>query len=223
MPYVLAQGNHDLKNQNGDFKDRKDSLINLYFPLASQPWIAGTFEKDRIENSYSLFNFQGTDYLVLSLEYGPRDAVLVWANQVVAKYPNHKVIMITHNYTGKNGGRSNSATGYPLPDTNAGPDMWYNLVQKHANFELVFSGHIHSDAIPINVGLGESKNWVYEMLMDYQGDPNGGNGYLCLVTFQPDGRIEVKSYSPYLGQERNQRDGYGYTNTSSLTRLTGSI
>jgi len=79
MPFVLSQGNHDVgKIEDGETKVlvRNDSLMNEYFPIASQPWISGTFEAGRVENSYSLFTFQEQKYLILALEYAPRDEVL---------------------------------------------------------------------------------------------------------------------------------------------------
>lgn len=217
IPYVLAQGNHDILPGGGTLSERERSMINDYFPVGKQPWLTGTFEPERVENSYSLFTFQGSSYLILSLEFGPRDEVLDWANRIVSEHPDHKVIMITHSYTSKNGGRSNSPKSYeigndPAATVNAAPEMWSKLVQQHANFQLVVSGHAHSDGIPRQVALGVHGNPVYEMLIDYQSDPMGGNGYMVLMTFHPDETIEVKAYSPYLGQERDLVSPQGYTN-----------
>jgi hypothetical protein len=91
-------------------RDRDHSLMSDFFPLNKQPWITGTFEESRIENSYSHFNFQGQDYLILSLEFGPRNEALAWADAIVTQYPQHKVIMITHSYTGNDGRHSNSSS-----------------------------------------------------------------------------------------------------------------
>ena len=228
MPYILAQGNHDLTQAGGSVYDRDHSLINDYFPLSKQPWIAGTFEEGRIENSYSLFTFHGVKYLILSLEFGPRDEVLAWANRVVAEHPDYKVIMITHNYTDTSGGRSNSAWHYdiaknPATTVNAGPEIWEKLVQHHENFLLVLSGHHHSEAIPRQAAIGENGNRVYEILVDYQSDPNGGNGYLVLMTFYPEGRIEVRAYSPYLGQDRDVTDRFGFNNHFIINTEKGTF
>lgn len=217
MPYVLSQGNHDLIRPTGGVYDRVHSLINDYFPISKLPWITGTMVENRIENSYSLFNFQGQDLLILSMEFGASDDALAWANEVVAQYPNHKVIMITHNYTGGNGSHSNSALNYDLaknPDTsvNGGPGMWSKLVRNHANFFMVLSGHIHNNSIPKQVLTGLKGNYVFEMLIDYQSDPNGGDGYFVLFTFQPDGRIEVQSYSPYQGKNREAWGNHFFIN-----------
>jgi hypothetical protein len=39
---------------------------------------------------------------------------------------------------------------------------------------------------------------VHQILADYQDEPQGGGGYLRIMTFQPNGAINVSSYSPYL-------------------------
>jgi hypothetical protein len=41
---------------------------------------------------------------------------------------------------------------------------------------------------------------VYEVLMDFQSEPFGGNGWLVLWEFHPDGSIDVRTYSPYLDE-----------------------
>ena len=44
-------------------------------------------------------------FLIVSLECKPRDEVLNWANEVVAKHPEHRVITHTHAYMKANGRR----------------------------------------------------------------------------------------------------------------------
>jgi hypothetical protein len=40
---------------------------------------------------------------------------------------------------------------------------------------------------------------IYQVLQNYQDDPNGGNGWLRLYTFKPaENSIHVRTYSPYL-------------------------
>ncbi|HEX6971042.1 MAG TPA: metallophosphoesterase [Limnochordia bacterium] len=225
MPFMLAQGNHDI-GANGAAADRAESLINAYFPPGKLPWVTGTFEPGRIENSYALFHFQGEDYLIISLEFGPRDEVLAWANEVIAAHPDHRVILFTHSYIGRDGSYTDSAERYDLaanPNTtvNGGDEIWRKLVSRHANAFISLSGHVYARTIPRRLSHGLHGNTVYEMLIDYQGDPNGGNGYLALLTFRPDGMIEVQAYSPYLGQGRQDRDGYGFGNHFLIDTVRG--
>ena len=41
----------------------------------------GAMEPGRIENTFHTFHAGDHDYLVLALEWGPRDAVVEWANR----------------------------------------------------------------------------------------------------------------------------------------------
>ena len=58
VPYVLSAGNHDYCC-GGWPGDRTMTMINAYFPVAtfaSRPSFKGTFETDRIENSFHLLD-----------------------------------------------------------------------------------------------------------------------------------------------------------------------
>src|SRR5690606_35293408 len=63
--------------------------------------------------------------------------------------------------------------------TNDGGDIWRNLVSLHPNTVLVMSGHITGEGrLSSETPYG---NVVHQMLIDYQGRPNGGAGYLRLI------------------------------------------
>lgn len=220
MPYVLSIGNHDMtEHGGGNAWDRDHSLINDYFFLEDQPWILGTFPEGSLENNYATFELQGEKYLVVSLEYGARDEALEWANEVVAQYPDHTGILITHAYTTRSGRRSDSArTSYDIahnPDTtvNTGDEMWEKFVSHHANMKYVFSGHHNSEnGISRQVAYGLHGNAVYEMMINYQFDTRGGDGHFALVEFRPDNTVEVKAYSPYLDIYRDDISIFGFDN-----------
>lgn len=91
-----------------------------------------------------------------------------------------------------------------------GINMWWKLVKNHSNFFMVLSGHRYSPVIPRRIGHGDAGNKVYELLVDFQGEPNGGDGWFVLMEFRPDGNIYVDTYSPYLDEYKNAVDKYGY-------------
>jgi hypothetical protein len=91
---------------------------------------------------------------------------------------------------------------YGLAD-NSGQDIWEKFVRKHANIFMVLSGHV------LGVGTQTSANDagrpVHEMLVDYQGLPNGGDGWLRTLRFAPvEDKIYVTAYSPLLKQTNKQ-------------------
>jgi hypothetical protein len=134
--------------------------------------------------------------MVISLEFAPRDATLKWAAEICQKYPQHRVIIATHCYMRTDGRDTGCATSYKVPG-NSGEEIWQKLVRKQPNVFFVISGHV------LGVGLQTSTNdaggKVTEMLTDYQGRPNGGDGWLRTLRFVPkENKIYVKTYSPLL-------------------------
>ena len=222
-PYLLAQGNHDV-GPSGNGANR-DTLMNDFFPAAyyaAQPTFGGSLGNRNLENAYSLFEAGGRKWIALSLEWGPRDQVLDWANSVLADHDDRLAIVITHAYMFDDNTRMDSTVGVyngspydygtaNLPGgTNDGGDIWRKLVSQHPNTVLVMSGHI----------TGESRlssptvhgNVVHQMLIDYQGRPEGGAGYLRYIElFAGSDTMRFRTYSPW-------QDRY-YTGTGSHFEL----
>jgi len=166
VPYVLAVGNHDILV--GNVADREKSLVDAYFARDLFPTLKGTFDRG-ISNSYHTVEIGGEKYLVVALEFGPRDAVLAWASDVVAAHPDHKVIVLTHTYTARNGQRVTPATSAGSPelvlppgtsDVNNAEGMWSKFVRNHPNILMVVSGHLGGNTIAHNVSLGANRNFV---------------------------------------------------------------
>lgn len=216
MPYVISAGNHDM-GPYGDSSTRDTSLLNQYFPVSrfdSLPQFGGVFEPSHIENSYHYFTAGGIDWLVLVLEFGPRNQVLDWANTVVASHPNRRVMIVTHCYMywddtrvgpsdSDNPHEYDICTGLSDPNDfcNDGEEMWTNFVKLHENISFVFSGHILNDGAGKLVSTGDYGNKVYQLLANYQLRSSGGNGWLRILTFYPEQqKIAVETYSPYLRQ-----------------------
>lgn len=110
VPYICAPGNHDYNYQNGMIT-RDMTNMNTYFPLSmfkNKETYGGSYSEDNnlpddVANTWQQFEINGHKYLVLALEFGPRDSVLEWANEVVAAHPNHQVIVVTHAYMNYDG------------------------------------------------------------------------------------------------------------------------
>lgn len=209
IPFIIAQGNHDI-GPGGDSSDRT-TLMNDYFPLGyllQIPTFGGVFELPRVENSYHLFEAAGRKWIVIGLEWGPRDVVLPWANALLKQHEDRLAIVITHAYMYNNdtridstindygGSPYNYATADSPEGTNDGGDLWRKLVSGHPNTVMVISGHIsgeglQSDATPYG-------NVVHQMLCDYQRRPEGGEGFLRLYEMVPgSSTISVRTYSPF--------------------------
>lgn len=94
---------------------------------------------------------------------------------------------------------------------NDGRDLWEKLVRERENFSLVVTGHQFDerDGIPFQLNTGDNGNAVYQMLVDQQNRAFGGEGWIRLLEFSPDGTtVTVKSYSPYLNEWSYASDEY---------------
>ncbi len=192
VPYVLSQGNHDMRVGRGRARDTR---INEFFPpsrFKNAPWYAGHYGKGN-ENNYALFEAGGMKFLIISLEFAPRDEVLKWANVVLAKHPDRRAIVVTHGYLDKGRRIARRAMGYQWKG-NSAEEMWRKFVSLHQNIFLVLSGHADNCRL---TSVGKHGNTVHQVQSNYQFGAEGGQGYLRVMTFVPgENRIDVTTYSP---------------------------
>ncbi|RJR15356.1 hypothetical protein C4579_02365, partial [Candidatus Microgenomates bacterium] len=208
--YFPTVGNHDMPNSS----NRNTTNYNAYFPYSKfspRPEFGGVFEANKMDNAYYYFSAGGINFIVLSLEFGPRDAVLDWANSVLESHLDRKAILVTHDYIDDDntihGSGPSPSYGpdnpvYGLTDYNTGFQIWEKLVRKHPNLLFTFSGHVHlDDGAGTLVSTGDYGNRVYQMMANYQHYVNGGNGYLRFIEINPLQKlVKVSTYSPYLDQ-----------------------
>jgi Calcineurin-like phosphoesterase len=222
VPYFITAGNHEYRD------GCRDSMIDAYFPASDfmkWSWFGGTAEAGRIENNYGIVPAGGTSWLILALEFGPRDEILSWADQILAEHPDLPALIVTHSYLYNDSTRFDhphrpdqfwSPYNYQLAGSvNDGEQMWQKLVSKHDNLKLVFSGHalppdiaVDPDATGRLTSTRPSGSVCHQILANYQtcsgvpcGLTKGGNGYLRIVRFDPASPvISVKTYSPYVDQ-----------------------
>ena len=84
-----------------------------------------------------------------------------------------------------------------------GEKIFEQIIKRNPNVIAVLSGHYHSSNLKVDKlddnGDGKPDRKVYQMLADYQGGPEGGQGYLRILHVDPKhDTIHVKTYSPYL-------------------------
>lgn len=233
LPYVLAVGNHDLGKNSND----RSTMLNDYFKPSDNPLneaiFGGAFEEGHLENAWYHFQYGGRDYVIFSLEFGPRDAVMRWANDVAAQHPDKSFILVTHDFIDQESAlfsedgmarhttpeTKNSPYSYGISDigsVHCGAELWEALVSKYSNFELVVNGHYKAykktgptpgdvealwDALAAAYRSDRYRDGrtVHQMLFNAQWAPKGGNGWIRLLEFLPDGRtVRVKTLSPYL-------------------------
>jgi len=220
LNYILAAGNHEF-GEDGKMVDRI-SLMSDYFPVSrldNQPTFGDVYpgEPTLIHNSYSFFSAGSTDWLALTLECGPRDEIVDWADSVLKAHPGRQAMIVTHAYmyfddtrydwAAKGDTQDWSPHSFPIiyglpPDAlgtiNDGEEIWQQL-KDNRNLQFIFSGHVLGDGTGYLANTADEGNVVHQILANYQFYTNGGNGYMRLLEFLPDGRtVHVRTYSPYL-------------------------
>ncbi len=186
IPYAMTAGNHDYFN----LADRM-GMINTYFPpsrFAQNPWFGGTYESGHLENSFSVFSAGQGRWLVLALEFGPRDEVLAWADSVLKLFRDTPAIVITHAYLYRDGRRYDVNAsppqqfnphayvmmGQPGTTINDGEEIWNKLIVGNGNVKLVFSGHdVSGGGLPPGTAsrltsMRPDGTMVHQVLANYQ-------------------------------------------------------
>jgi len=198
VPYSMVPGNHDMV-----VPGRDSTLYNEFFSPArfeTRDWYGGHMGETN-DNNYCFFEASGMKFMVLSLEFAPRDETLQWAADVTRQYPNHRVIVATHCYMRPSGRDTDCAASYKMSG-NSGEEMWQKFIRKQPNVFLVVSGHVLG--IGLQTSINDAGGQVLEMLTDYQGLPNGGDGWLRSLTFVPaEDKIHVTTYSPLLDKKND--------------------
>lgn len=207
VPYALTIGNHDMLGVRGKWDRRGQTRINEFFTAEEARrynHLTGTLVPDRLENHYHLFTAGDDQYLVIALEFGPPNEAVAWAYEIAQQYPDHKLILLTHSYLDPSGNLSDNPLTFELaanPETtvNTAFELWGKLLRKVPNSFMVVSGHLSTEpVVPYRISMADDGHLVFQLLFNWQQQPNGGNGWLGLLTFHPDGTLEVNVYSPYL-------------------------
>lgn len=203
VPYAVNFGNHDYYKRKGDDPNRS-CLGSKYFTATDfrkWPTFGGLLEENMMDNSYHLFEVNGTRFIIISLQWSPPDEAVVWADKVLRDFPDRKAIFVTHGYLYHDDTRydrkKKSALQRWQPRRNDGEELWAKLLKKHPNVFLVLCGHVLEDGQGRLTSTGDHGNKVHQILCNYQMLPEGGSGFLRVMEFLPDGKtIHCKSYSP---------------------------
>lgn len=245
VPYAIVPGNHDYDTTSSDKRDT--SVYNKYFAYDKYKefsYFGGAYEAGSMDNTYWFFEAGDEKYMVVALEFGPRDSVLEWACKITEDNSDRKVIVLTHanlHYDGElmDDNSENAPTNYmnggyldvENDPPNNGDDVWEKYTSKYKNIAFVISGHVKSDNIVSRYDEGENGNTVCQMLVNAQGldfdmwlDKEAfgadGLGMVALLRFSERGtKVTVRYYSPYLNKYLNEENQYTFTLGEALYDL----
>ncbi|TDQ38294.1 S-layer homology domain-containing protein [Aureibacillus halotolerans] len=188
IPYGVLAGNHDVGQRNNDY-----TIYSSYFGkdrFEDQHTYGGSYKDNR--GHYDLISAEGNDFIMMYMGWGVDEEGMDWMNEVLARYPNRTAILNFHEYLLVSGNRSG-----------IGDDIFEAVVKPNPNVVAVLSGHYHDSETLVDAidddGDGEPDRRVYQMLADYQGGPEGGQGYMRLLHIDKEtNQIYVNTYSPYM-------------------------
>jgi hypothetical protein len=106
VPYTFLPGNHDQANGGSaeNYSTNIDSVFSLERYFAAAPGGVYPGHPTSIANNYKLITTSdGTDWIVMSMEFGARDDVLRWANEILTKYAERPAIVLTHHHVNMGG------------------------------------------------------------------------------------------------------------------------
>lgn len=179
MPYIVALGNHDYS------KATYFDNFNKYY---------GNVE------SYSLLDINNEEWIIATVNpiYCYVAESVNRTKDILSDYPDRNVILVAHGYINYKGQLSAGSQN--------GSYIYDNLVSENENIFMVLCGHFYKDDLGEYHTVDEFvSHTVHNLLSNYQGRENGGNGFLRLMRFYDD-RIEVQTYSPYLDEYETDAD-----------------
>jgi hypothetical protein len=218
IPYIISAGNHEYGYQRSE-----NGMTHFpeYFPFErNTAWrdiCVSAFPNRNgvasLENA--AFEFEDLNWgklLVITSEFAPRDEVLNWAKELIAKpqYKDHKVIFMTHSFLRERTAKRTENESYAITPRNWGEDVWEKLVKPSSNIFLVICGHTgkpgdFEDSVAYRVDKNHLGKNVHQMMFNVQilgggWEGNGGDGWLRILEFTPDGKtLKVRTYSPLFG------------------------
>ncbi len=237
VPYILTLGNHDYKGAGHLPGYRRFTQLNTRFPMNFNPFLAGVFKDGELNNAYYEFVApDGRKLVIFALEWAPRREVVDWALDILRRpssrfekrrYDDYTAVLLTHAYMSNDdlridwddGTRSRPYNPHEYAGTLDsdcdGEALWKELVAPISSFEFTFSGHVtdrENDEggmgfLRSEVEGGDHDHAVNQTLFNAQYLSGGGNGWILLVEFLPDGTTVLqKTYSPFLDSWRNEVD-----------------
>ncbi len=203
VPLIAIAGNHDIKGVVHDYSRFHELMMRqdyLNYP---------TFGGEELDGRrrYDLVTIGQDDFIILGVGYSVTGNDTKWLNSILAQYSDRTAILLSHYYL-------NLDKSAPANDA----ALIAKVVAANPNVRYVLCGHKHglkreAQEYDDN-GDGIMDRTVEALMVDYQALPNGGAGYLMLMTFDPVLReIRVTSYSPWL-------DDYNFFADESIETYT---
>ncbi|MCP4747000.1 MAG: DNRLRE domain-containing protein [Desulfobacteraceae bacterium] len=213
MAYGTCVGNHDIRYPGSYYDPDGLNYLNSFDPsfYADKEWF-GDASPSGLSN-YQIINTDGQDFLFMHLLVETPARELAWAQTILNEHKDKPAWVSTHRYMYDwsfiGAGRCDQLSYTFSPsyrhDGIAANDFFDHFISANRQIFLVHCGHNYAEYDQVSTnqyGLD-----VFELLADYQADPNGGNGWLRYYNFDTEqNRIDAVTYSPALEKFRTDKD-----------------
>lgn len=210
IPVFAIAGNHDIKGMMHMYDDFHSFMSHQNY--TKYPTFGG--EEAQGRRRYDLITIGYEDYIIIGAGYSLQPDDCDWLNRTLKKYADRTAILISHWYL-------------ELHDRDYYSDglFLHRVVADNANVRYVLCGHKHGLKHVVerydDDGDGVPDRTVQALMVDYQGLPNGGEGYLMLLNFNAvDRTVSITSYSPVLHDYNYYEDPSLETFSMPLSTVT---
>ena len=208
VPYGIAPGERD-QSAGG-----VATFFDKYFPLSrfiGNDWFGGYLGAEPTDflnrlnkDTYQLFSAGGIDFLVVHIEHDWPGYAVTWADRIIKRHPNRRVILVSNLFLNEAAIRPLTAPFRGANGTSA-ETVWQTLVRPNCNVFMVISSHYPGESRRTDVNACGQP--VHQVMTDYERRANGGNGWLRYYVFQPSrNAIAAFTYSPTLNQFEEDAD-----------------
>lgn len=207
LPHGTCVGNHDILYPL-DYEDPAGTNYLAHFGpqfYIDRAWYGGASPSGL--SNYQVITAGGRSLLFMHLLIETPVAELAWAQGVLDRNRDKPTMVSTHRYLYDwrflGAGRYNDFNyAFEPPyraDAVPAESFWSNFVRENTQVYMVVCGH--NDGQYRQVSVNAAGLPVHEVLVDYQSSwAFGGSGYLRIMVYHPtEGRIDVSSYSPTVG------------------------
>ena len=150
----------------------------------------------------------GVDYIFITVDYNPTDNVLIWLNDILTEYSDHRAIVTTHHYLKNDGTLADtyqSGTTHWSEFANYPNVIWNEVLSKHENVLMIVSGHVgavNGMDLSSSINVGDHGNEVFQLMVnpqnyDYNHENSKGTqdtGLVLYMNFSADGKTVTFDY-----------------------------
>jgi hypothetical protein len=195
IPYMIAAGNHDYAEG--------DPFLIHYGPqrFENKEYYKGSSPSGY--GSYALVKAGSYEYLLLIVDMENLQTDLEWSKDVLNRHKDKPTIIVSHDIIYPEIQKNKTV----VAESSNGRLIWDELVNDYNQVFMTVNGHYFG--IAHHVKQNASGNDVIQMLVNYQSNYRGGNGWLRLVEFdEKKNKLFFRTYSPFVDNMANKEKTY---------------